>query len=333
MEHKISIIIPAYNAEEYLCTAVDSVLAQTHENIELILVNDGSQDGTGSMIDAYAKRDPRVWGIHKENGGVTRARLRGVQEASGEWIGFVDGDDFVEPQMFARLLENALAHNADISHCGYQMVFPNGHVDYYYNTGKVVKQTGLQGCFDLLTGTFVEPGLCNKLYRRSLFEGLSERMDLSIKINEDLLMNYYLFSKASISVFEDICPYHYVLHKGSAATSVLNANKLRDPLKVTQIILADADKELIPAVIPRLTRQLVTYATMPLSSQKELIAPYRREVRRELRGRLQRILMGKECRLRLKIMALWAAVWPASYGWVHKVYGRITGTDKKYCVE
>lgn len=311
MNHKISIIIPAYNLEKCLSATLKSVIAQTYKNIEIIVVDDGSKDGTGSIIDTYAKQDCRIKAIYKENGGVTSARLRGITEATGEWVGFVDGDDFVEPSMFARLLENALEYKADISHCGYQMVFPDGHIDYYYNTGRVVRQVGLQGCFDLLDGTFVEPGLCNKLYRRELLEGLSEWMDQSIKINEDLLMNYYLFHRTHISVFEDICPYHYVLRKGSAATSVLNVNKLRDPLKVTHLILKDASEELLPAVIQKLTRQLITYATMPLSKQRELIAPYRRETRRELRQRLWSILIGSECNFQLKIMALWAAIFPS----------------------
>lgn len=333
MNHKISIIIPAYNLEKCLSATLRSVIAQTYENIEIIVVDDGSKDGTSNIIDAYAKQDCRIKAIHKENGGVTSARLRGITEATGEWVGFVDGDDFVEPSMFARLLENALKYKADISHCGYQMVFPDGHIDYYYNTGRVVRQEGSQGCFDLIEGSFVEPGLWNKLYRRELFEGLSEWMDQSIKINEDLLMNYYLFNRSNTAVFEDVCPYHYVLRKGSAATAMLNENKLRDPLKVTHIILEDAREELLPAIVPRLTRQMITYATMSLSNQKKLILPYRREARRELRHRLWNILIGNECSIKLKIMAIWTAIFPASYGWVHRRYARILGIDKKYDVE
>ena len=243
MNHKISIIIPVYNLEQYLSKTLDSVLAHTHQNMEVILVNDGSGDGSAAIMDRYAACDSRVRTIHKENGGVTSARLAGVRAATGDWIGFVDGDDYVEPQMFARLLENALANHADISHCGYQMVFPNGRVDYYHNTGRLVVQHELQGCRDLLTSRFVEPALVNKLYRRELFEGLEGWMDQSIRINEDLLMNYYLFLQAKVSVFEDVCPYHYVLRKGSAATSRLNSHKLEDPLKVTHIILEHAPME------------------------------------------------------------------------------------------
>ena len=238
MNGKISAIIPAYNIQEYLGPTLDSVLAQTYENLEIIVVNDGSRDDTGAVADAYAAKDSRIRVIHKENGGVTSARLRGVSEATGDFIGFVDGDDFIEPHMYALLMGNMQAYGADISHCGYQMVFPS-RVDYYYNTGRVVSQEGEQGCTDLLNGRFVEPGLGNKLYRRELFAGLADWMDTSIHINEDLLMNFYLFRQVKKAVFEDVCPYHYVLRKGSATTSRLNEHKLYDPVRVMHILLEE----------------------------------------------------------------------------------------------
>lgn len=331
MGNKISIIVPAYNIEDFLPETLDSILAQTYRNIEVIVVNDGSRDSTGRIIDQYAARDSRIKAIHKENGGVTSARLRGVAEASGNWIGFVDGDDYVEPGMYEQLLKNALENSADISHCGYQMVFPDGHIDYYYNTGRLVQQGASTGIQDLLEGAFVEPGLCNKLFRRTLFACLQckDAMPQDIKINEDLLMNYRLFSTAGSAVFEDVCPYHYVLRKGSAATSKLNSNKLQDPLKVLHIIQKDAPVQLQGVILARLTRLLIAGATMELQGQPELVRPHRRETLAELRLLLGQILRS-DCSVKLKVMALWAAVWPAGYRWVHRVYARVTGVDKKY---
>lgn len=328
MKDKISIIVPAYNIEQYLARTLDSILAQTHTNIEVIVVDDGSSDGTGELIDHYAARDHRIKGIHKENGGVTSARLRGVDEARGDWIGFVDGDDYVEPDMYRKLLENAVRSGAEISHCGYQMVFPS-RTDYYYNTGAVIRQDRMTGLQMLLSGDLVEPGLWNKLYHRGLFDGLSEWMDPSIRINEDLLMNYYLFHKASDAVFEDICPYHYILRPGSAATSKISPHKLYDPLVVIRKIMDQAEPELQPVLLQRLTRLLIGGASMPLGDQSELIAPFRKEARRELRMRLGSILRN-DCGIKLKIMALWSAVWPWSYAVVRCIYGRVSGIDKKY---
>ena len=148
MNDKISIIIPAFNIQDYLGNTLDSVLAQSYDNLEIIVVNDGSKDNTGSILDDYAQKDSRIKAIYQENSGVTSARLCGIQAASGAYIGFVDGDDFIEPQMYMRLMENAKRFDADISHCGYQMVFPAGRIDYYYNTGRIVKQEVKQGCTD-----------------------------------------------------------------------------------------------------------------------------------------------------------------------------------------
>lgn len=329
----ISVIVPAYNIREYLPRCLDSLLAQTHGNLEIIVVDDGSTDGTAAVADDYARKASRIKVVHKENGGVTSARLRGVAEAKGQWIGFADGDDYCEPEMYARLLENALTHGADISHCGYQMVFPS-HVDWYYNTGKTTVQAGKQGLYDLLEGSFVEPALWNKLYRRELFAGLDDWMDKSVRINEDLLMNYYLFRQAGKAVHEDICPYHYILRQGSAAVSRLNEHKLKDPVRVLDIMLAqetDAQARLI--LERRLVYQLIGAATMALGEQAALICPWRTECRKRLRATVASILGGTQYPTKLKLMALWAAIWPWSYGFVHRVYAKITGLDKKYCVE
>ena len=333
MDKKISIIIPAYNIEKHLPHCLNSILAQTYKNLEVIVVNDGSRDGTGAVADAYGVKDSRVRVIHKENGGVTSARLRGVAEATGECIGFVDGDDYVEPEMYALLMKNLQEYDADISHCGYQMVFPS-RVDYYYNTGRLVLQEGEQGCADLLNGSFVEPALWNKLYRKTLFSGLAEWMDASIRINEDLLMNFYLFRQTNKAVFEDVCLYHYTLRQGSTMVSQLNAHKLRDPVHVMHILLDETEGQLQwkDIIRRRLVYLLISNATLSLSQQRDLI-PVRRESRQELRRRLAHTLTSKTFDAKLKIMALWAAIWPWSYCMVHKLYARIRGTDKKFEVK
>lgn len=332
MKDKISVVIPTYNLEKCLGPTLDSVLAQTHENLEIIIVDDGSHDGTAAVIEAYAARDSRIRAVYKENGGVTSARLRGVAEATGVYIGFVDGDDYIEPEMYEFLLRNLKKHDADISHCGYQMVFPGGRIDYYYNTGRQVVQDGIRGCADLLDGRYIEPSLVNKLYYRELFTGLDAWMDRSVRNMEDLLMNFYLFRRAKRSVFEDICLYHYVLRKGSAATSRINEHKLKDPLKVMHILMEEtkSERNWHTIVTRRLSNLLINGATIALERQNEWMAPFRRSARKELRQRLAQILKEPAFGLKLKIMALWASVWPAGYGWVHRAYARMTGLDKKF---
>ena len=237
MADRISVIVPVYNVAADLPRCLDSILAQTYPNIEIVAVDDGSPDNSGEILDCYAAKHPNIRVVHKENGGVTSARLRGIQEATGEWIGFVDGDDEIETDMYERLLENAKKYGADISHCSYQMHFSDGRVNYFHNTGIIREQDSNTAIRDLLEGTLVEPGLWNKLYQRELFQGLSQRMDPTIRINEDLLMNYYLFSAAEKAVFEDWCPYHYIVREGSVSRAKLNEHKIYNPIKVKKIIL------------------------------------------------------------------------------------------------
>lgn len=235
----ISVIVPAFNVESTIIRTLDSILAQTYPEIEVIVVDDGSADETGRVIDNYVSQHKRVMVIHTKNQGVTVARLTGVAQASGEWIGFVDGDDEIEPDMYELLLKNAERYGADISHCGYQMIFADGRISYFHNTGCLVKQDRTTGLKDLLDGSMVEPGLCNKLFRKTLFQSLLHTtvMDRSIKINEDLLMNYILFSNANMSVFQDICKYHYLVRNTSASRASLNQHKIFDPIRVKQLIL------------------------------------------------------------------------------------------------
>lgn len=328
MGEKISVIIPAYNIEAFLPSTLDSVLSQTYHDLEILVVNDGSSDATADVINIYAQKDSRIRAIHKENGGVTSARLRGAAEATGDYIGFVDGDDYLEPQMYERLLENLKKYDADISHCGYRMVFPS-RVDYYYNTGKVTVQKDIRGLCDLLEGTFVEPGLWCKLYRRNLFVGLDDWMDSSIRINEDLLMNYYLFRQAKIAVHEDVCLYHYILRKGSAMVSEITEQKLKDPLRVLDIMLQHEHDAAVQGILEnRLVYQLIRGATMGLNKQEELIRPWRKFCRMRLRKIVP--LKGIHFSKRIKFMANWASIWPWSYSIVHRIYARTRGTDKKY---
>ena len=279
---RISVIIPAYNIGPWLGRCLDSLLAQTYDDLEIIVVNDGSKDHTAAVLDDYAARFDKIKVIHKENGGVTSARLRGVAEANGDWLGFIDGDDVIEPEMYARLLENAHQYGADISHCGHQVLFPDGRIGYVHNTGEIRSQDHLTALQDLLDGGLVESGLCTKLYKRELFDGLNDWMDRSVKNNEDLLMNYYLFEKAEKSIFEDICPYHYILRQGSASYRAFNEHSLFDPIRVRQIILQRCEPDMKEAARIALLRNLLfIYGQLALNPEKQYDG-YRSRVRQLL---------------------------------------------------
>lgn len=242
----ISVIVPAYNIEEYLPKCLESILKQNYKNIQIVLVDDGSNDMTGQIADQYHEKHPdKIKCLHLKNGGVLNARLKGIALATGEWIGFVDGDDEIEFDMYERLVNNAYKYDADISHCGFQIISKEREIRYFYNTGRIIEQNRTTGIRDLLTGEFVEPSLCNKIFKKSLFISLCEEHILKerIRINEDLLMNYLLFKQANNSVYEDFCPYHYISRSTSASHSSFQPYKVLDKVKVRKFIFDDVEIE------------------------------------------------------------------------------------------
>lgn len=233
----ISIIVPVYNNARELPRCLDSLLAQDVANLEIIAVNDGSTDESAAILEAYARKHPNIRVISQENRGVTAARLAGLAAASAEVIGFADADDTVDADLYARLLRNMTEFDADISHCGFRMAFPDGRVHYFHNTGEKEIQSPKEALQALLSGQRIEPSLCTKLFRRELFAQLQSLMPEDIRVNEDLLMNFLLFSKANKVVYEDFCGYCYWVRADSAARQGLNLHRIADPIRVKQRIL------------------------------------------------------------------------------------------------
>lgn len=328
----ISVVVPVYNIAPYIEKCVQSILQQTYSSIELILVDDGSTDGSDEIINRLANEYANIKALHQTNKGVTKARLAGVKAATGEWIGFVDGDDIINPEMYEQLLNNARKYNAQISHCGYKMVFPS-RVDFYYNTGCIKIQDKLTGLKDLIEGHFIEPSLGNKLYDKELFRNLlcSGVLDKSCTQLEDLYWNFYLFKEADVSIYEDFCPYHYIVREGSACISPINESKLRDPLIVFNAIKKETVDypELYRAANIRFVAYLINISTMELRDNAPLIQTYRIKARRALKKSVPELLRGNYS-MRLKCLAALAAFSPSIYAAVHKAYSRVIGTNKKY---
>lgn len=270
--YKVSVIVAAYNIEKYIAKCLDSILNQTYKNLEIIVVNDGSSDNTGEIIDKYSEKDTRIKVIHKKNGGVSSARNKGLDMSTGDYIGFVDGDDIIEPDMYEMLVNNAIKYNADISHCGYKILEADKET-LFYDSGKVIVQDRQKGILDLFDGTMVEPSLCNKIFRKKIIGDV--RLDETIKINEDLYFNVVLFDKSSKSVFEDKAKYVYIKRDGSATTSSSNnIRKLTDPRKVYLHIveLFKDDKEILPyAQKMNIERNVNIYNLLTLEKKEEFI--------------------------------------------------------------
>lgn len=239
---KLSVVIPVYNSDRYINDTLNSVLTQDYKDIEVIVVNDGSTDNSKAILDQWKKQDNRLRVISQDNTGVSTARFKGIEIASGDYITFVDSDDLVSKNMYTALMEYVENGNYDIVHCGFEMFFTDQRLKQFYGTGAIKIQDQHTGVKDLIEGKFVEPGVWNKIYKKSLFKNL--KIDLSIKYNEDLLMNFYLFSKAEKSLFVDQCYYKYRVHGDSVSHKPLTIKRIYDPISVKEIIVENISPEL-----------------------------------------------------------------------------------------
>lgn len=218
---KISVIVPVYKVELYLRKCLDSIVNQTYRNLEIILVDDGSPDNCPAMCDEYAARDERIQVIHKENGGVSSARNAGLVAATGNWLGWVDSDDWIEPDMFEALLRGAQRYDADIAVCGRVEIYPNQKVPRGWEADTILDREAAMGL--LLKNDLMQNYLCDKLWKRELFQGLAFPEG---KTFEDVAMVYRVFERAEKVACIAKCGYNYRQHGGSIIANISLENKM-----------------------------------------------------------------------------------------------------------
>ena len=201
----VSVIVPVYKAEKYLRKCVDSILAQTFRDFEVLLVDDGSPDGSGAICDEYARKDPRVRVFHKENGGVSSARQCGLDNARGEYTIHADPDDWVEPNMLEELYTKAKAEDADMVICDFYVNDRRGQRYVRQQPSALDHETVLRELFQQLHGS-----CCNKLVRRACYSRYGVRFPLDISFCEDVYVNAALLKHAVKVVYHPKAFYHYV---------------------------------------------------------------------------------------------------------------------------
>lgn len=209
-EHKISVIIPVYKVEAYLPRCLDSVINQTYKNLEIILVDDGSPDNSGKICDEYAEKDSRIVVIHKENEGVAKARNTALDMASGNYIGFVDSDDWIEPDMYEFLIKNAEKYDTDISMCG-EVIYEDGRAISEELSGKTEVMSREEAVkFTVVGGRM--GFIWNKIYKKTILESL--RFSSEYGCSEDLMFVYRAVKNANKTVLENRAKYNYFRREG-----------------------------------------------------------------------------------------------------------------------
>lgn len=220
---ELSVVVIIYKIEKYLRCCLESILNQTYKDFELILVDDGSPDGCPQICDEYAKKDRRVRVIHQKNQGSVKARWNGLLAANGKYISLLDGDDWIDPNMYSCMIEMIKKNDSDIAITGYK----EQHGEKYIEKRNII-DSGLYDIKDmnivftqaLYTGKFYEPGIIpafwNKLIKRDLFFDNITPPDAIIKMGEDAAVTYPLIARAkSIIINNEFYPYNYRIIDGS----------------------------------------------------------------------------------------------------------------------
>lgn len=227
MEELISVIVPVYNVEKYIRKCIDSICAQTYRRLEIILVDDGSPDGCGAICDEYSDRDDRIRVIHKENGGLSDARNAGIEAATGRYIGFVDSDDYIKPEMYETMLRRMKSENADMIICGLLWVDEQGHILTEKQLPVPDRDMVMEGKEAL--GQLAEKShacfitAVNRLYKAELLQEI--RFPVG-RLHEDEFVAHYILEKCGKVCFLREPQYYYVQHSGSIMTESFTLKRL-----------------------------------------------------------------------------------------------------------
>ncbi|MDO4813714.1 MAG: glycosyltransferase [Gemella sp.] len=219
----ISVIVPVYNVEKYLEKCVNSLINQTYKNLEIILVNDGSPDNSGKLADELAKKDERIVVYHKENGGLSDARNYGVEKSKGDFIGFVDSDDYIHPDMYQHLYETIKKEDADVAECNFTFVYPNEVYKYQYEEEYYLKLDR--------QGYLKEYLLMEKLYGATACRLIKSNIAKSInfpvgKIYEDMYYALDLIKNAEKFMITSKPYYYYLVREDSITHEKFNDRQL-----------------------------------------------------------------------------------------------------------
>lgn len=286
----ISIIVPVYNAEKYIKKCVDSLINQTYENLEIILINDGSKDNSYDILSQYEGRDPRIVLINKDNTGVSDTRNIGIDKATGEYIGFVDADDYVEPQMYEKLFDAIVSEGADISCAGYliedednaENIIPKAISEKTVYSGKSeIFERYLRQ--DYYTG--IENGNWNKLFKSSVIKGV-RYSKYAYGEDVEFLINT-LKNSDKIVCIEDTL-YHHITNSDGASQKKFNM-RMMELVKVSddvvQYINENYPDNIYEAEAFRLTWYMVIiqilYSSDSYKNNREVIRDIRNRIKEE----------------------------------------------------
>ena len=229
---KVSIIVPVYNTAKYLSMCIESLINQTLKDIEIILINDGSTDESESIIKKY--KDKRIKYIFKKNEGIGKTRNLGIEKTNGEYLAFIDSDDYIEPNFCEVMYNKAIKDECDIVICDYYKDINERLEEVKFAS---FKDTNLKENPEIIN--LINLGPCNKIYKKDLFKNQKNRFVENLKYEDAPFVCRLLLSAKKIGKIDE-CLAHYVIHEKSETTT--RDERIFDILKITDIIVKDLEK-------------------------------------------------------------------------------------------
>ena len=329
-QKKVSVIVPVYNVEKYLRKCVESIKNQTYRNLEIILVDDGSSDHCGEICDELATSDSRIRVIHKENGGLSDARNAGMDISTGDYIGFVDSDDYIDEDFHEILVENLEKYNADISCCRYTNVWEDGRKEPVGNDDSVHIYEGTEALKEYLYGKTLDPFSVNKLYRAEMlgnatYTNCRYRFIKGI-LSEDNPFCVELFKQTNKVVLVGKSRYNYLQAREGAITSAKVSQKRIDAIHYWNDVRLDCHEHYPELEKYALRRQTLFYIGLynQIYNEKTYEAEAR-SIRAFVREHNKEIQQSDICEKTIKISANILSKSPRMYSIFMRGYKRIVG--------
>ncbi len=324
MNDLISIIVPVYNIEQYIERCVKSIQRQTYENIEIILVDDGSTDESGSICDCFAENDSRIRVIHKENGGLSDARNAGINASLGKYIMFIDGDDEILPESAESLLEHLIKTHAVVARCRMEKIEPDKKYptkNYNYDA-PYIELSGLEAMKKLFLNE-IDCSACLGLYKKECFHRL--RFPLG-KTNEDFAVLYQIFDKAEKVIYIEKILYRYIYRENSITSTAFNVrsfDKFYNCMDMIEYVEKNSPEALLEARhYLQLQSMYLIKEVLLRNVEKEFCTEYY-EIRKTLKNEMGDLIGSRWFSRKEKLSIMLMVYLPCIYKLLHKYERKI----------
>lgn len=319
----ISIIVPVYNVEQYLESCINSIINQTYKNLEIILVDDGSKDNCAAICDKYEEKDDRIIVIHQKNKGLSGARNAGLDIAKGKYIGFVDSDDSIEPNMFEVLLNNLLKYGAHMSICGRKIVDELGNVvEKNYKRCEEIVLDGKSAIVELNTHKSFDMAAWDKLYDRNLWNDIRYPEG---KLSEDYFVIYQLLDNAKKVVWTPEPLYRYLLRNNSISRNSVIKQDFVEASEGQMLYIQKKYPDIAYVGKAAYASACLTIYDLYLKRGMKCPVELKKIYKKNVKSCLKEINQFKDLGLSKKIQAYLFVVSPAVYNIIFKAFKKVNG--------